>query len=186
MNWDWLRLEHCSWWRCSGFLIILAEPDSVLFLVTISPWALSLLLAVNFRLLTSMWLTSWESHQLTWEHQFVYLESTLAGTRTHVQTDIPSRGPLLSVNPWCRACHPLAPDMAQLLTGPAPHSGPASQGKVRTLIHGIGRESATDKPSPPIAGLQSYATMTDMYFSMSQGCRGSIAKRTKIGTFFGN
>ena len=52
MNWDWLRLNIVLG-EGGVFLIILAEPDSVPFFVTISPWALLLLLAVNFGLLTS-------------------------------------------------------------------------------------------------------------------------------------
>ena len=52
MNWDWLRLNIVLG-EGGVFLIILAEPDSVPFFVTISPWALSLLLAVSFGLLIS-------------------------------------------------------------------------------------------------------------------------------------
>ena len=52
MNWDWLRLNIVLG-EGGVFLIILAEPDLVPFFVTISPWALSLLLHVNFGLLTS-------------------------------------------------------------------------------------------------------------------------------------
>ena len=52
MNWDWLRLNIVLG-EGGVFLIILAEPDLVPFFVTILPWALSLIFAVNFGLLTS-------------------------------------------------------------------------------------------------------------------------------------
>ena len=103
--------------------------------------------------------TSWESHRLTWEHQFAHLKSPTPGLKPTALISLAEA----RCYPWYRACHPQAPDTAQLPKGPAPHSGPASLGIVSTLIRGLGRGSAEDKPhtsrcpSPPIAGLQSWA-----------------------------
>ena len=133
MNWDWLRLNIVLG-EGGVFLIILAEPDSVPFFVTISPWALSLLLAVSFKLLTST-LANLIGIAPVNIRTSDCTPSAPDEARTHVCTNIPIQGPLLPV--LSRACHPMAPDTAHLPTGPAPHSGPASLGIVQTLILGL-------------------------------------------------
>ena len=77
----------------------------------------------------------------------------------------------------------MAPDTAQLMTGPAPHSGPESLGIVWTLICSLERGSAADKPrtswcpSPPIAGLQSYA-IDDRLIRLIRYCTMTNRKKT--------
>ena len=77
---------------------------------------------------------------------------------------------------------------------PAAHSSPASLGTVRTLIHGLGWGSAGDKPhssrcpSPPIAGLQSWATKTELElihsFSANPKSKDTLTYPEKVAIFF--
>ena len=63
--------------------------------------------------------------------------------------------PAATMHAISRACRPLGLDMSELPTGPAPYSGPSSKVSDEDLRHTSGC------PRPPIAGLQSFITMTD-------------------------
>ena len=118
------------------FLIILAEPDSEIYFLSsfcLGPCRLSFV--VNFGCQPpASWLTTWESHRLTWMTTSVWTLSPpsprlkLASAPISLAKTAATQYPCY-VGP--AGCHPLAPDTAQLPTGPAPHIGPASLGTGR-------------------------------------------------------
>ena len=162
MSWDWLRLKHRSWWRCGVF------PHYAGW-TRFGPFFCLFSFAVNFGLLTSTLANG--------------MEVATVNMRTSVRMPwVWPRQDSNSCPHWfpkprlllpCAkygACHPLAPVTAQLPTDLATHNSPASLGRVWTLIRSsIGRGFSADRlhtsrcPSPPVAGLQSYATKTEKY-----------------------